>query len=71
MSIRCSLAGVALAQEEKAQPGAQIPPVRADGIASKYPGDVGIENDPDVLFVENFESPNWADKWQERSQNHR
>ena len=25
------------------------------GLASKYPGDKGIENDPDVLFAENFE----------------
>jgi hypothetical protein len=27
-----------------------------DGIASKYPGDVGIESDPDVLFADDFES---------------
>jgi hypothetical protein len=26
------------------------------GIAVKYPGDEGIENDPDVLFAENFEA---------------
>ena len=25
------------------------------GIASRYPGDVGIEDDPDVVFVESFE----------------
>src|SRR4030066_356372 len=25
------------------------------GLAPRYPGDVGIENDPDVIFVENFE----------------
>jgi len=25
------------------------------GLAEKYPGDEGIENDPDVLFAENFE----------------
>jgi len=25
------------------------------GIAARYPGDVGIENDPDVVFVESFE----------------
>jgi hypothetical protein len=25
------------------------------GIAARYPGDVGIENDPDVVFVETFE----------------
>ncbi|MBI5535774.1 MAG: hypothetical protein HY898_23785 [Deltaproteobacteria bacterium] len=27
----------------------------AGDLASKYPGDVGIENDPDVVWVENFE----------------
>lgn len=27
-----------------------------DGIASKYPGDTGIEGDPDVLFADDFES---------------
>lgn len=39
-----------------------VPPVstpeipEADmGIAARYPGDVGIENDPDVIFVESFE----------------
>ncbi len=26
------------------------------GLASKYPGDVGIEKDPDVVWVENFEA---------------
>ena len=25
------------------------------GLAAKYPGDVGIEKDPDVVFVESFE----------------
>lgn len=28
------------------------------GIAEKYPGDIGIENDPNVLFAENFEAGN-------------
>src|SRR5262245_57739753 len=33
-----------------------------EGLATKYPGDHGIENDPAVLFTENFESggfQNW------------
>jgi hypothetical protein len=30
-------------------------PEGTTGIAAKYPGDVGIENDPDVVFVETFE----------------
>jgi len=29
--------------------------VLADGLAAKYPGDRGIEGDPDVVFVEGFE----------------
>jgi predicted amidohydrolase len=29
----------------------------AKGIAAKYPGDAGIEKDPRVVFVENFEQP--------------
>jgi hypothetical protein len=28
----------------------------SSGIASKYPGDVGIGNDPDVIFADDFES---------------
>ncbi len=28
------------------------------GLAAKYPGDVGLEHDPAVLFAENFEEPN-------------
>ena len=30
-------------------------PEGAAGLASKYPGDVGIEKDPDVVFVESFD----------------
>jgi len=30
-------------------------PEGATGIAARYPGDVGIENDPDVVFVADFE----------------
>lgn len=33
-----------------------------DGLAAKYPGDVGIENDPAVVFVEDFEGPDFR-KW--------
>jgi YD repeat-containing protein len=31
------------------------PPTGGGGIAARYPGDVGIEKDPAVIFVENFE----------------
>ncbi len=41
------------------------------GIASRYQGDVGIENDEDVIFVEGFEQDDWDKKWQERSEAHR
>jgi len=30
-------------------------PEGSTGIAARYPGDVGIENDPDVIFAESFE----------------
>jgi hypothetical protein len=32
-----------------------VPAFFADGIASRYPNDVGIENDPDVLLFDGFE----------------
>ena len=32
-------------------------PEGSSGLAAKYPGDVGIEKDPDVVFVESFEDP--------------
>ena len=40
-------------------PGVPTPPIPEGntGLAAKYPGDVGIEKDPDVVFVENFEGP--------------
>jgi hypothetical protein len=34
---------------------APVPPEGDAGIAGKYPGDVGIERDPNVLFVERFD----------------
>jgi hypothetical protein len=45
-----------------------VPALFADGIASRYPNDVGIENDPDVLLYDGFEtytspsqlSQNWS-----------
>lgn len=44
--------------------GGSIP---GDGIASKYPGDVGIQNDPAVIFADRFEDYSVADdlsqKW--------
>lgn len=37
--------------QEAQKPGAESP-----GIAAKYPGDIGIERDADVIFAEDFES---------------
>jgi len=36
--------------------GQAIPPEGNVGIAAKYPGDLGIENDPDVILAEGFEN---------------
>jgi FG-GAP-like repeat len=33
-----------------------VPALFADGIASRYPGDVGIENDPSVILFDGFEN---------------
>ncbi len=41
---------------------AQLPEGHA-GIAAEYIGDEGIENDPDVLFVENFEENSLNQMW--------
>ena len=38
------------------------------GLASKYPGDAGIENDPNVIFAENFEEgsvPAVVSRWED------
>ncbi|MGD8237603.1 MAG: DNRLRE domain-containing protein [Armatimonadota bacterium] len=34
-----------------------------EGLASKYRGDSDIASDPDVIFADDFESPQWADDW--------
>src|SRR2546427_10042037 len=38
-----------------------VPAAGADGIAALYPGDVGIENHPDVILVEKFEEATLTD----------
>lgn len=35
--------------------GSPAPPAPREGIAARYPHDIGLERDPDVLFVERFE----------------
>jgi hypothetical protein len=39
--------------------------IAAEGLAARYPGDVGIEQEPAVLFADNFESGD-LQKWDER-----
>ena len=43
-----------------AQPPAAFP---KDGLASRHPGDVGIDRDPKVIFVEDFEEPSPEALW--------
>jgi hypothetical protein len=38
-------------------------PPRSDGIASRYPRDKGLQNDPDVLFVDGFEGWDLSSDW--------
>ncbi|MFC1541752.1 hypothetical protein ACFL50_04800 [Candidatus Latescibacterota bacterium] len=67
------LAGTCITQAETPYP---ILP-DGNGIAANYPGDTGIDNDPAVVFTENFESyPNstftgtsrWSESWGEGAQ---
>lgn len=54
---------LALADDAKppaaSKPDDQPPAAKAEpaGLAAKYPGDLGIDKDPKVLFVEDFEQP--------------
>jgi Big-like domain-containing protein len=57
MLISCGVLAVA-AQTPSAPRNLRIG--GASGIASRYPGDLGIENDPDVLFAESFEEATTA-----------
>lgn len=41
----------------------------ASGIAQKYPGDIGIGDDPDVIFADDFESYTDASKLWDRWDN--
>ncbi len=41
------------------------PDTRTRGLAAQYPGDQGIEKDPDVLFADNFESGTMK-KWDQQ-----
>ena len=44
--------------------GHDVPPTPPVwGLASRYPGDRGIERDPNVIFATGFESENWREEW--------
>ncbi len=55
------LASVGFAQEGSA--GKSVPLPEGPGLAAKYPGDVGIEKDPTVLFHDDFELGKPGSKW--------
>jgi len=66
VAVVVAAAAAAFAQQSSGvRQASTVPPVEgrptpsipegATGLASKYPGDVGIEKDPDVVFAENFE----------------
>ena len=48
--------------------GGQCAGAELSGLAAKYPGDAGLAADPDVVFVENFETealPKSGERWNE------
>jgi hypothetical protein len=48
---------VVFARATLGEPAENTPtPFPKEGIASRYPGDVGIDRDPSVVFIENFEA---------------
>ena len=66
-SLVLAACGVSVADEKPSGRGA-LP--EGPGLAAKYPGDRGIEKDPDVILAEDFESGEIADlskKWSEVS----
>lgn len=59
-----------VSRERLAKLGAASKLAETPGLAAKYPGDAGIERDPQVLFAENFETGSIADikqRWGEMS----
>ena len=58
---------VALILAVVCSPATAQEPAEIRGLSSKYPGDAGIEKDPDVILVESFETESWKKTWQEIS----
>ncbi|HXX93892.1 MAG TPA: hypothetical protein VEN81_09675, partial [Planctomycetota bacterium] len=60
IALAAGLSAAGFAQETaeiRRAAGRPTPPIPEGptGLAAKYPGDLGIEKDPDVVFVESFE----------------
>ena len=51
--------------ESAGQPAPPKPDATVSGLAAQYPGDVGLEIDPDVLFADSFESGDMK-KWDQQ-----
>lgn len=69
-ALTLGLSGVWLFSHCPAKGQEQAAATVGAGIAAKYPGDVGIEHDPAVVFAENFETGSIADigkRWDEVS----
>ncbi|MBC8873374.1 MAG: DNRLRE domain-containing protein [Planctomycetes bacterium] len=48
----------------RSKQGHDLPPSEPIlGLASQYPGDKGIAEDPDVVFATDFESEKWNEEW--------
>ncbi len=50
------------------EPTCAMPPdlESGPGLSARYPDDAGIETDPAVVFVDNFESDKYASKWDQK-----
>lgn len=64
MMLEFAVLLLAGAQQQVSESTASVPPKPTPaiqegttGLAAKYPGDVGIEKDPDVVFAEGFDGP--------------
>lgn len=56
-------AAVEMAVHRLSVPMRERAPERTDGLARAYPGDRGIEKDPDVLFADGFDNGRISPRW--------
>lgn len=67
-AMALTLTSLMAAEPISAQDKLPAAPLDGQGIATKYPGDAGIEKDPSVIFAENFETGGIAEigkRWSE------